>query len=270
MGAAGSETRGEAVPQEREAGPIVVLNWTVAELGLVAALAAAAPREGGPAVVCVGSRSADAVKAAATKGLPATMRYVQAPRASDDVVGLARILGDDVDVARARSVIVRPDLDTQEADANSRVTCVAVARACESRPIPNVLVEVQDPDAAYEFAGLGVATVFYPGYLRAALLAHACVDLGVFQFVYGLLRGTYRVRLLPLPEDLRAATFLDAALRYEEDEDGRPITLVGLQLARTVDDADRAASPTGSRLLINPGPKHPLSDALGLLALAPR
>lgn len=262
-----SETGGTGVPAERDPGPIVVLNWTPAETSLVAALAAAAPRRDGPAVVCVGSRTADGVKRAGGEEIHASMRYVQAPRASDDVDALSRILADVVDVARARSVIVRPDPDTQEADANSRVTCVAVARACGSRPVPNVLVEVQDPDAAFEFAGLGVATVFYPGYLRAALLAHACVDLGVFQFVYGLLRGTYRVRLLPLPADLRSGTFLDAVLRLEEDEDGNPITLVGLQLSQPSDEATTDAHPSGQRLLINPGPRYALTGALGLLAL---
>jgi hypothetical protein len=134
-----------------------------------------------------------------------------------------------------------------------------VARACEGGDIPNTLVEVRDPEAAYEFAGLGVATVFYPGYLRAALLAHACVDLGVFQFLYSLLRGDLRVRLLPLSEDLRRGTFVEAVLAHEEDEAGAPITVIGLQLAASAD--------TPERLVINPGPRHAMNHALGLLTL---
>lgn len=258
--------RDDGTPPATKEGPIVVLNWSPEAYGLVEALAAAAPRADGPAVFCVGSLPSAQVTDALPIDASAKMRYVEAPTASDDVVELARALEAEVGVAHARSVIVRPDRASQEPDANSRVTCVAVVRACGGRPIPNILVEVQDPEAAYEFAGLGVATVFYPGYLRAALLAHACVDLGVFQFVYGLLRGTYRVRLMPLPEVLETMTFLDAVDQLEEDEQGRPITLIGVHLRRKA-----GAEPTPSgHLVINPGPRHPLSDALGLLALEER
>jgi hypothetical protein len=266
LGNASTANRSETTPRrgtDEVDGPIVVLNWTDDGLGLVDALALAAPRASGPSVICVGARPSSAVAEAAIPDRHrGSMRYVQAPRASDDVVGLARVLADDVDVASARSIIVRPDPTTQEPDANSRVTCVAVKRACGSNAVPNILVEVQDPEAAYEFAGLGVATVFYPGYLRAALLAHACVDLGVFQFVYGLLRGRYRVRLLPMADDLRDATFLDAVARHEADGEGNAITIIGIQVVRKSDDT----RPDGN-LLINPGPRRRLTDAVALLAL---
>ncbi|MCA9706411.1 MAG: hypothetical protein KDK70_11225 [Myxococcales bacterium] len=99
--------------------------------------------------------------------------------------------------------------------------------------------------------------------LRAALLAHACVDLGVFQFVYGLLRGRYRVRLQPVPAALRTGTFYDVARHLELDDHDRPVTPIGLQLP-----APEAPGSDGKpSLLINPGPRHPVSDAVGLLVL---
>jgi len=64
---------------------------------------------------------------------------------------------------------------------------------------PAVVVAIEDPEASFEFAGLGVATVFYPGFLRAALFAHACIDLAVYHFILGLLRGRFRVRVMPIP-----------------------------------------------------------------------
>jgi hypothetical protein len=242
-----------------QAGPIVVLGFTADALGLVQTLAEVAPRAEGPAVVAVGLVPAARMREALPAGLPATVRYVSAPAATEDIDGLVRALTDEVDVASARAIVVRPDLQAKEPDASSRVTCMAVGRACGARPVPNVLVEVRDPEAAYEFAGLGVATVFYPGYLRAALLAHACVDLGVFQFVFGLLRGRYRVRLHPVPDALREGTFADAVRTLEEDDQGRPLTVVGIQLQSTDE-----GSPA---MIINPGPRRSLRGAVGVLVL---
>ncbi len=238
---------------------IVVVNWTLAAENLVDALRSVVG--GGGEVVCVGSTAAAEVDLH-WASLPAdrtSVRYVPAPGASDDVDALANVLATGVDIASAHSIIVLPDHHAREPDANSRVTCVAVARACEGKRIPNILVEVRDPEAAYEFAGLGVATVFYPGYLRAALLAHACVDLGVFQFLYGLLRGDLRVTLLPVDAGLRERTFYDAVLAHEEDDDGRPVTLIGVQV-------EPGADAVG-QMVINPGPKFSLGKASGLLAL---
>jgi hypothetical protein len=247
--------RAEA-PGEAGARRIVVVNWTLDADNLVTALRAST-REG-TRVVCVGGQPAANVQQAwASRGDRADVRYLPAPSASDDLDGLAKVLREQADIATASSVIVVPDPRAREPDASSRVTCVAVGRACGDRPVPNILVEVRDPEAAYEFAGLGVATVFYPGYLRAALLAHACVDLGVFQFLYGLLCGDLRVRLLPLPEGLRAGSFYDAVLAHEEDDAGNPVTLIGVQ----------GHNDAGPQLLINPGPTFSMRRAVGVLAL---
>jgi hypothetical protein len=246
--------------------PMVIINWSPAALGLVRALANVAPTSPseGPPVVCVGTDAAAAVEAA-LQGSSARdlLRYVEVPSLSEGIEPLARALARAVDIAAARSVIVLPDDNAEEPDAASRLTCTAVARACAPHPVPNILVEVEDPEAAYEFAGLHVATVFYPGYLRAALLAHACVDLGVFQFVYGLLRGRYRVRLRPVPPELREGTFFDVACSLEVDDEGHPVTPIGLQLP-----SPQQPGPDGeTTLVINPGPRHPVRDAVGLLVL---
>ncbi len=250
--------------------PMVIINWSPAAMGLVRALAkvAPAPSAAGPPVICVGSEPAAAIEAALQdSSARALLRYVEAPRLAEGLEALAAVLADAVDIAAACSVIVLPDDNTEEPDAASRLTCAAVVRACAPKPVPNILVEVEDPDAAYEFAGLGVATVFYPGYLRAALLAHACVDLGVFQFVYGLLRGRYRVRLRPVPEELRGATFFEVARDLEVDEDDRPITLIGLQLPAEAGGEHESAGHPETALVINPGPRRSVRDAVGLLVL---
>ena len=77
-------------------------------------------------------------------------------------------------------------------------------------------MEVRDPEAAYEFAGLGVATVFYPGYLRAALLAHACVDLGVFH------RGDLGV-WVARPRHIKRAIVMHVG------ENQQPVLVTGMQ-----------------------------------------
>jgi hypothetical protein len=279
--------------------PMVIINWSPAALGLVRALAKVAPvspdsPDMGPPVVCVGTEPAAAVEQALQgSSARALLRYVEAPSLAEGLDPLAAVLSSAVGIAAARSVIVLPDDNAEEPDAASRLTCAAVGRACGSHPVPNILVEVEDPEAAYEFAGLHVATVFYPGYLRAALLAHACVDLGVFQFVYGLLLGRYRVRLLPVPVALRDATFFEVARHLELDEHEKPVTPIGLQLPASVrpsapkattpkgrqesSSAPKATTPKGRQetpspdgettLLINPGPRHPVRDAVGLLVL---
>jgi hypothetical protein len=166
----------------------------------------------------------------------------------------------DVNIAEAHAVIVLPRSDTDEPDSSSRLACAAIRRACGDRLGPNVLVEIEDPEAAFEFVGLGVATVFYPGHLRAALLGQACVDLGVFQFVIGLLRGRHHVRSMPVPEHLRDKTFADAAFALEQDDDGRPLTVIGVAKGRS-------ASGQPMDVVVNPGPRTPLREVVCLMAL---
>lgn len=256
--------------------PMVIINWSPTSLGLVRALAKVAPMspDAGPPVVCVGTQSIAAVEQALKdSSARRLLRYVEAPSLAEGIGPLADVLARAVEIVTARSVIVLPDDDAEEPDAASRLTCAAVVRACGPHPVPNILVEVEDPEAAYEFVGLHVATVFYPGYLRAALLAHACVDLGVFQFVYGLLRGHYRVRLLPVPAAVRDGTFFELARHLELDDEGQPVTPIGLQLpaapkATSTKGRQETPGPDGeTTLLINPGPRRSVRDAVGLLVL---
>lgn len=160
-------------------------------------------------------------------------------------------------VVDAHAVIVLPRSEASDPDSLSRLTCTAIRRACGSRTGPNVLVEVEDPEAAFEFVGLGVATVFYSGHLRAALLGQASVDLGVFQFIIGLLRGRHRMRTIAVPPALRDSTFAEAAMELELDERGRPMTVIGV--ARPAEE--------GGRVITNPGPQTPLRDVAGLVVL---
>lgn len=166
-------------------------------------------------------------------------------------------------IAEVDAVIVLPKSGAAEVDAHSRLTCVAVRRACGDGAMPTTVVAIEDPEASFEFAGLGVTTIFYPGFLRAALFAHACVDLPVFHFILGLLRGAYRVETLPVPPELRASTFRDACRTYERGADGRPITLVGVFA-----EDPRGEGP--ALMKINPGPGFALAGARSLLAIAER
>ncbi len=235
---------------------VVVLHWTPANAGLVEELARTMAGVGVARITCVRDGSAPTTTDE-VRGIEVRVLSISAPPGSDEhVERLIDVLG----IVDARSVIVLPRSDNDEPDSNSRLTCVAIRRACGDRLGPNVLVEIEDPEAAFEFVGLGVATVFYPGHLRAALLGQACVDLGVFQFIVGLLRGRHHVRSIPVPEDLRDKTFADVALTLECDSLGRAMTVIGV--AR-----DRGETGQPIDVLVNPGPRAPLRDVVCLLAL---
>jgi hypothetical protein len=122
-------------------------------------------------------------------------------------------------------------------------------------------VAVEDPEATHEFAGLGVATIFYPGFLRAALLAHACLDLAAFRAACSAL-----VRGRPADPDLAGAAGAAARARASatrassveaDPARGNPVTLLGVF-------AGAADAPT---MVVNPGPGRALADAVGLLVL---
>ncbi len=231
-------------------GRLVVVNWAPDALGLVRAL----QDLGADDLTLVGT-SAPAADDAGLAGARARgpVRHVLAS-VGDGLEQFAETLAQVVDVATARSIIVLPHRGRGETDAFSRLTCTAIHRACKGRP-PRILVAVEDPEATHEFAGLGVATIFYPGFLRAALLAHACLDLAVFRFMLALLRGGLRVQTWPVPDDLRGKQFRDACLGVEADPAGRPVTVLGLYVGGE------------QGMLVNPGPAHPLADAAGLLVL---
>jgi TRAP-type uncharacterized transport system substrate-binding protein len=148
-------------------------------------------------------------------------------------------------------VIVLPHHGGGEPDAFSRITCAAIHRACRGQP-PRIVVAVEDPEATHEFAGLGVATIFYPGFLRAALLAHACLDLAAFRVLLGLVRGRLRVQTWPVPPTLRAGTFRDACLAVEVDPAGNSSRCSGCSRGPRTrrrwssTPARRARSPTRS------------------------
>lgn len=235
---------------------VVVLHWSPASAGLIDELARTMAGAGVATITCVG----DGIEPMPTRQLRGvevrTISLTAAPGSDAHVRALSR----DVRIADAHAVIVLPRSDTDEPDSASRLTCAAIRRACGDRVGPNVLVEIEDPEAAFEFVGLGVATVFYPGHLRAALLGQACVDLGVFQFVVGLLRGRHRVRAVPVPESLRDSTFADAALALESDDQGRVMTVIGV-----AKDQNQGGQPIN--VVVNPGPRTPLREVVCLLAL---
>jgi hypothetical protein len=234
---------------------VVVLHGSPASAGLVDELARVMASVGVTRITCVGSQITESSK----RRLGAAHLYMvplDLPLGSDAYVeALVKL-----DIVHAHAVIVLPRQGVDEPDSGSRITCAAIRRACGERVGPNLLVEIEDPEAAFEFVGLGVASVFYPGHLRAALLGQACVDLGVFQFIIGLLRGRHHVRSIPVPEKLRASSFADAALMLEHDEIGRPMTVIGVAKGRS-----ESGQPID--VVVNPGPRTPLREVVCLMAI---
>lgn len=234
---------------------MVVLHGSPASAGLVDELARVMASVGVTRITCVGSQ----ITETSTRQLGAAQLHMislDEPLGSDAYVEALV----ELDIVHAHAVIVLPRHGVDEPDSGSRITCAAIRRACGDRVGPNLLVEIEDPEAAFEFVGLGVASVFYPGHLRAALLGQACVDLGVFQFIIGLLRGRHHVRSIPVPEKLRAGSFADAALALEEDEIGRPMTVIGVAKGRS-----ESGQPID--IVVNPGPRTPLREVVCLMAL---
>lgn len=233
----------------------VVINWTPAAIGLVRAIALDLAEEGAPELILVGPAGADEALAALAELPPEHVpAYRRAP--AGGVEAMARFFAEVVPLREAASVIVLPLRGEGETDAFSRLVCTAIHQATEGRP-PHLVVAVEDPEATHEFAGLGVTTIFYPGFLRAALLAHACVDLAAFRFILALLRGGLRVETWPVPAGLRERRFRDACLEIEEDPQGRPVTLLGLF----------APGEGGEQMHLSPGPARPLRDASALIVL---
>jgi len=233
-----------------------VLNYDPAAEGLVHALARLHPGSGLD-LLCIGA--APPAELGPHLAAPASIKIKKYLQGAIDC-GLdeyTALLAGPAAVATAHAVIVLPRHAGGEVDANSRLICAAIRRACGALKGPAVVVAIEDPEASFEFAGLGVTTIFYPGFLRAALFAHACVDLAVFRFLLGLLHGQIRVLTVPVPSHLRAATFRAATLALEEGPDGAPLTLIGV--------FDGAGAGAGLRL--NPGPGYSLAEVACLLAL---
>jgi hypothetical protein len=232
-----------------------VLHWSPASAGLVDELARVMAPVGVTRITCVGSEiSGESRRRIGAAQL--RMVSLDVPLGSDAYVDALA----ELDIVHAHAVIVLPRAGVDEPDSGSRITCAAIRRACGDRVGPNLLVEIEDPEAAFEFVGLGVASVFYPGHLRAALLGQACVDLGVFQFIIGLLRGRHHVRSIPVPENLRTGSFADAALTLEHDDAGRPLTVIGVAKGRS-----ESGQPID--VVVNPGPRTPLREVAWLMAL---
>ena len=230
-------------------GRLVVVNWAPEAIGLVRALQGL----GAGSLTLIGTHTAEAAEAALAGARErGPVRYL-AGSVEAGVEVFAEYLGRVAEVASASTAIVLPHRGRGETDAFTRLTCTAIHRACRGAP-PRSGVAVEDPEATHEFAGLGVTTIFYPGFLRAALLAHACIDLGVLRFMLALLRGGLRVQSWPVPAALQGQSFRDACLAVEVDAEGRPVTLLGLF------DADRT-------MVVNPGPGRSLAGATGLLVL---
>jgi hypothetical protein len=237
---------------ETEGGRLLLINWEPEAAGLVRAL----QELDIGALTCVGTAPEPEARAAfASAGARGGFRYLTGS-IEEGVERFADFLARVARVADARSVIVLPHHGRGETDAFSRLTCTAIHRACGGEP-PRILVAVEDPEATHEFAGLGVATIFYPGFLRAALLAHACLDLAAFRLLLALVRGKLRVQTWPVPPALRARSFRDACLEVEADPDGRPVTVLGVF----------AGGDETPAMLVNPPPGRTLADARGLLVL---
>lgn len=238
---------------------VLVLNFSARARGLVAAVADFFVGDRIELVLIGGGEADPQAADAGPRVEVSTLRGA----IDDGVDGFVALLAGPARIREAAAVIVLPQPGAAEVDAHSRLTCVAIHRACGGAAMPTTVVAIEDPEASFEFAGLGVTTIFYPGFLRAALFAHACVDLPVFHFILGLLRGAYRVDTLPVPEELRASTFRDACRTLERGGDGRPITLVGV----FADDPRGSGPPL---MKINPGPTFALAQARSLLAIAER
>jgi hypothetical protein len=261
----------DAHPRATPASAVFILNWNPEDVGLLRALA----RTGDHIeLICVG-RHDPAYIARSIANEPACPEF-DYRRGEVDNLSIDRFtafLRDDLNIQRARAALVLPPPGRSEPDAFSRLACAAIKRACGDRPVPNIVVAVDDPEAAFEFAGHGVATIFHEGFLRSALMAHACVDLAVFQFLLDLVERRHSVQLLPIPEDMRAQTFRDACLQLDKNEAGAPITILGIYAAaRAKGNGNGNGNGNGTnasrrQLQLNPGPKTPLRDAEGLVAL---
>ena len=231
-------------------GRIVVVNWAPDALGLVRAL----QQLGAPSLTLLGSLPVAEVEAALDGPRQRGMVEYRVASVGDGVEPFAEQLAGAVDrrAGQAREGVGLAAAALRQHDDRARRG--DLHRACAGQP-PRILVAVEDPEATHEFAGLGVSTIFYPGFLRAALLAHACLDLAVFRFMLALLHGGLRVQTWPVPDALRGKAFRDACQQVEADPDGHPVTVLGLALA---------GEPG---MLVNPGPAQPLADAVGLLVL---
>jgi hypothetical protein len=245
---------------EEKRSRIVVINFAPRARGLVRALVDFFPGDGID-LVCTGDAPVEASRAA-LRGVDGVEGVFFPGSVSQGVDNYTALLEAHVDPGNAAAIIVLPKLESVEVDAHSRLTCVALQRAIGDAPMPTVVVAIEDPEASFEFSGLGVTTIFYPGFLRAALFAHACVELPVFHFILALLRGRFRLQTLPISEDMRARSFGDACMTLERDPEGRPISLVGV----FADDPEGGA-PT---MAINPGRRYALRDAQSFLAISER
>ncbi len=245
---------------------IIVVNFSPEARGLVASIvdffADPSSDRGHVKAICtgVGTPALAEVALASVEGIEA--RYIEGSVSLGVERFAALLLAEKVAVADADAIIVLPHRASAEVDAHSRLTCVALRQACGERALPTTVVAIEDPEASFEFSGLGVTTIFYPGFLRAALFAHACVDLPVFHFILALLRGHYCVQTLAIPEELRGRTFGEACRTLERDAGGSPISLVGV----FAEDSEGGAPI----MRVNPGPRFALDKATSLLAISER
>lgn len=245
---------------------IIVVNFSPEAGGLVASIVdffAEAGSDRGPVeVICVGVGKPAFAEVALTGIEGVRARYIEGSVSLGVERFSSLLLAEKIAVADADAIIVLPHRASAEVDAHSRLTCVALRQACGERELPTTVVAIEDPEASFEFSGLGVTTIFYPGFLRAALFAHACVDLPVFHFILALLRGHYCVQTLAIPEELQTSTFGEACLTLERDAAGSPISLVGVFF-----EDPEGGAPI---MRVNPGPRFSLGAAASLLAITER
>ncbi|MCA9701436.1 MAG: hypothetical protein KC431_28195 [Myxococcales bacterium] len=133
---------------------IVIMHWSPRNIGLVDELVRTMAGADFGRITCI----ADAEVPGGLREHPGVdLRLLTFdPRlGSDELSERLRALK----IVAAKAVIVLPRRGSDEPDSSSRLTCAAIRRACDSSSGPNVLVEVEDPEAAFEFVGLGVRRI---------------------------------------------------------------------------------------------------------------
>jgi len=238
---------------------VFVFNWTYADMPLAKAILEALRRRIGDhaGVVCLGAVPRVNVPREDTREWDSlNIDYYPLPSltaGNETLVSALRAWP----LPAAEAIVVLPARDREDPDSRSRMLCAALRQAFGDA-LPHMVVELVDQDARSELGHLGISTVFSAGMLEATMMAHACVDRGVYEFLSTLMRGDCRIRSRPIPSQLLGRRFRDAVLELCE-VDGTPVTVVGMQ--------SRGATETETRPILNPAHTTQLSPGYELLVL---
>ena len=126
--------------------PIFIINWNPEDVGLLRALA----QQGDDvALTCVGRHDPEYIKrATASETACPAFDYRRGEVDNLSIDRFTSFLRDELSIHRARAVLVLPHRGRSEPDAFSRLACAAIKRACGDEPVPNIVVSVDDPEAA--------------------------------------------------------------------------------------------------------------------------